>query len=222
WHVQPGDDVVEDQLLADVMTDKATVQVPSPAHGKVMSLGGAVGDVMAVGSELIRLEVEGEGNAGATPVSKRSGRSSAFAASASVKTADDAVDIPEPIVPVAAPATDDAGKASPVVAADSGQPVAPRGEVAAAARPDGGKPLASPAVRKRAWDLGVELQYVAGTGPAGRISHGDLDTYLARGAVVTPGSGHIAAYVARNDEQQFPVIGLRRKIAQKMQDAKRR
>ena len=62
WHVQAGDAVIEDQILADVMTDKATVQVPSPVHGRVVSLGGKVGDVMAVGSELIRLEVEGEGN----------------------------------------------------------------------------------------------------------------------------------------------------------------
>ena len=62
WHVQPGDSIVEDQHLADVMTDKATVEVPSPMHGKVLSLGGAVGQVMAVGAELVRLEVEGEGN----------------------------------------------------------------------------------------------------------------------------------------------------------------
>src|SRR5690606_3967457 len=62
WHIQVGDQVVEDQVLADVMTDKATVEVPSPVHGKVVSLGGKVGDVMPVGSELIRLEVEGEGN----------------------------------------------------------------------------------------------------------------------------------------------------------------
>ena len=62
WNVQPGDSVTEDQHLADVMTDKATVEVPSPVHGKVISLGGAVGQVMAVGAELVRLEVEGEGN----------------------------------------------------------------------------------------------------------------------------------------------------------------
>ncbi|MBN9403529.1 MAG: 2-oxo acid dehydrogenase subunit E2, partial [Burkholderiales bacterium] len=62
WHVQAGDAVVEDQVLADVMTDKATVQVPSPVHGRVVSLGGKGGEVMGVGSELIRLEVEGEGN----------------------------------------------------------------------------------------------------------------------------------------------------------------
>ncbi len=70
WHVKPGDAIVEDQPLADVMTDKATVEIPSPVHGKVLSLGGKVGDVMAVGAELIRIEVEGEGNvvAGSPPV----------------------------------------------------------------------------------------------------------------------------------------------------------
>ncbi|MGB6104763.1 MAG: biotin/lipoyl-containing protein, partial [Pusillimonas sp.] len=62
WHVQPGDAVAEDQVLADVMTDKATVQVPSPVDGIVEALGGKVGEVMAVGSELIRLRVEGQGN----------------------------------------------------------------------------------------------------------------------------------------------------------------
>src|SRR5512139_2904863 len=73
WHVQPGDAVAEDQPLADVMTDKATVEIPSPVKGKVLSLGGKVGDVMAVGTELIRLEVEGEGNvaAGAAVVAAR-------------------------------------------------------------------------------------------------------------------------------------------------------
>lgn len=62
WHVKPGDAVVEDQHLADVMTDKATVEVPAHTHGKVLALGGAVGQVLAVGAELVRLEVEGEGN----------------------------------------------------------------------------------------------------------------------------------------------------------------
>src|SRR5438552_4525883 len=63
WHVKHGDRVVEDQTLADVMTDKANVEIPSPVIGKVISLGGEVGKLMAVGSELIRIEVEGEGAA---------------------------------------------------------------------------------------------------------------------------------------------------------------
>ena len=63
WHVQPGDEIAEDQLLAEVMTDKATVEIPSPVVGKVVSLGGKVGEVMAVGTELVRIEIEGEGDA---------------------------------------------------------------------------------------------------------------------------------------------------------------
>src|SRR4051812_3926129 len=62
WRVQPGESVKEDQILADVMTDKATVEIPSPVAGKVDTLGGEPGQLMAVGAELIRLEVEGEGN----------------------------------------------------------------------------------------------------------------------------------------------------------------
>lgn len=202
WHVQPGDSVVEDQVLADVMTDKATVQVPSPVHGKVVALGGTVGQVMAVGSELISLEVEGEGNAGAAAASKRS--------------------------PVTPPADAPAPKVSPPVMAEAPPPpvAVPESTPAPApARSAGEKPLASPAVRKRAWDLGIALQYVAGTGPAGRISHSDLDAYVAHasGPSTRSGlSGGAAGYAARNDEQQVPVIGLRRKIAQKMQEAKRR
>src|SRR5690606_7282665 len=89
-------------------------------------------------------------------------------------------------------------------------------------RAEGEKPLASPAVRKRAWDLGVELQYVPATGAGGQITHTDLDGYLARGAMGVAASHHIAAYAPRDDEQQVSVIGLRRKIAEKMQESKRR
>jgi 2-oxoisovalerate dehydrogenase E2 component (dihydrolipoyl transacylase) len=91
-----------------------------------------------------------------------------------------------------------------------------------AARPAGGKPLASPAVRQRAWDLGIELQYVAGTGPAGRITHDDLDTYLDRGKSASTAGARSASFTAREDEEQVPVVGLRRKIAQRMQESKRR
>jgi 2-oxoisovalerate dehydrogenase E2 component (dihydrolipoyl transacylase) len=62
WRIQPGDTVKEDQIVADVMTDKATVEIPSPVSGTVMELGGKPGQLMAVGAELVRIEVEGEGN----------------------------------------------------------------------------------------------------------------------------------------------------------------
>lgn len=67
WHVQVGDSVNEDQVLAEVMTDKATVEIPSPVAGRILALGGQPGQVMAVGGELIRLEVEGAGNLAESP-----------------------------------------------------------------------------------------------------------------------------------------------------------
>ena len=90
-------------------------------------------------------------------------------------------------------------------------------------RAAGEKPLAPPAVRQRAWDLGIELQYVHGSGPAGRITHADLDAYAAeRGNGGASGIGSDQRYAQRTGEHPAPVIGLRRKIAEKMQDAKRR
>jgi len=196
WHVKPGDRVAEDQALADVMTDKATVEIPSPVVGTVLALGGEIGQVMAVGSELIRIEVEGAGN---------------------VKEATAAAARPS------APATITAA-ASPAVPAMAATPP-PRETAAAsaarAARQPGDKPIASPAVRRRAWDLGIELQFVPGSGTAGRITHEDLDAYAARAPGARPANAG-ARYAERNDEEAIPVIGLRRKIAQKMQEAKRR
>jgi 2-oxoisovalerate dehydrogenase E2 component (dihydrolipoyl transacylase) len=201
WHVQPGDAVVEDQVLADVMTDKATVEIPSPVHGKVISLGGKVGDVMSVGTELIRLEVEGAGNvgAGAPPVAARAAPPPAAAPAPAAS--------PPPAPPPAAVAA-----AAPPKPAAAARP-------AAAMRAPGEKPVASPAVRRRALELGVELRFVPGSGEAGRILHEDLDAYVARGGAAAPAA---ARHVERHDEQQVQVIGLRRKIAQKMQEAKRR
>jgi len=187
WHVKVGDMVVEDQVLADVMTDKAMVDIPSPVHGKVIALGGEPGEVMAVGSILISIEVEGAGNAKDAPVA------------APVKAA---------AVVEATPAAVES-KPAPVVAAQA--PVA---------RDADERPLASPAVRKHALDAGIQLRLVQGSGPAGRILHEDLDAYLLQ----RPGQQTSAAnpYAERHDEAQIPVIGMRRKIAQRMQDATRR
>jgi 2-oxoisovalerate dehydrogenase E2 component (dihydrolipoyl transacylase) len=206
WHVKPGDAVAEDQPLADVMTDKATVEIPSPVAGTVLTLGGKLGEIMAVGSELIRIEIEGPGNVKAEP------------AVLAGTTAAAATHAPVPRVTAAAPSA----TAAPATTA----PPPPPRETAAApvvqtTRRPGDKPIASPAVRRRAWDLGIDLQFVSGSGAAGRIMHEDLDAYAAR----TPGAQPASAgmrYAERNDEQAIPVIGLRRKIAQKMQESKRR
>ncbi|MBD9500759.1 2-oxo acid dehydrogenase subunit E2 [Pseudomonas sp. PDM23] len=198
WHVQVGDEVHEDQLLAEVMTDKATVEIPSPVAGKIIALGGVPGQVMAVGGELIRLEVEGHGN---------------HREAAQPKAHEE-----EPAKPEAKPAPV-AEAPKPALRVES-KPVAPAARPApspAPRRAPGEKPLASPAVRQRARDLGVELQFVQGSGPAGRILREDLEHFLEHG-----GATIASGYAARHDEHQIPVIGLRRKIAQKMAEAKRR
>ncbi|WP_300633612.1 dihydrolipoamide acetyltransferase family protein [Pseudomonas sp.] len=191
WHVKVGDLVVEDQVLADVMTDKAMVDIPSPVHGKVISLGGEPGEVMAVGSILISIEVEGAGNAKEAPA----------VAAPVEKTAPVVESKPAPVV-----------ESKPAPAAAKAQ--------APVAREANERPLASPAVRKHALDAGIQLRLVQGSGPAGRILHEDLDAYLQQGASTTSATAN--PYAERNDEHQIPVIGMRRKIAQRMQDATRR
>lgn len=220
WHVKAGDTVVEDQILADVMTDKATVEVPSPVSGVVVALGGEIGEVMAVGSELIRLEVEGPGNAGLV--------------SASVETAvaTPVVEVPKPVTATQASVTQDAPvTTTPVASATASAirsaeviPMRPAAVQGAIARPTGAKPLASPAVRKRAWELGIELQYVPASGPVGQITHQDLDAYIRQPAASAGDARAVPSSTVHDDERidDIPVIGLRRKIAQKMQEAKRR
>ena len=175
WRVKPGDKVAEDQVLADVMTDKATVEIPSPVVGTVIALGGEIGQVMAVGSELIRIEVEGAGN---------------------VKAAQPA-----------APAGAAVPSAAPVPAVAASPPPRPResapAPVVQATRQPGDKPIASPAVRRRAWDLGIELQFVPASGAGGRVTHEDLDAYATRAPGTQPSSASIR-YAERNDEEADP------------------
>ena len=207
WRVQPGDTVSEDQILVDVMTDKATVEIPSPVVGTVLALGGEVGQVLAVGAELIRIEVAGAGNVkGGAPVNAA----------------------PAPVATPAAPTATAVAQPAPQPKATAQKAPAPQAapvtkNVARAVRQAGDKPIASPALRQRAWDMGIELQYVAGSGAAGRVLQEDLDAYAAGKASAPSGaSGGESRYTERHDETAIPVIGLRRKIAQKMQDSKRR
>ncbi|MGH8380279.1 dihydrolipoamide acetyltransferase family protein [Pseudomonas sp.] len=202
WFVKVGDTVTEDQVVADVMTDKATVEIPSPVSGKVLALGGQPGEVMAVGSELIRIEVEGVGN-------YQEGATAAVAVAPVATPAPMAASKPEPVVPVRS--------AAPTAAATL---TSPQRSASIVPREANERPLASPAVRKRALDAGIELRYVHGSGPAGRILHEDLDAFLVQPTQRPQGAP--GGYSKRSDSEQIPVIGLRRKIAQRMQDAKRR
>lgn len=237
WHVKVGDTVAEDQPLADVMTDKATVEIPSPVVGKVIALGGDVGQVMAVGGELIRLEVEGEGNVrpgsgapqkAASEGDKPAGSDASPSAQgdAGAKAGGIAGQIAASMSPAAASASASTQQKGNQQADQPPRQQAARSSSASSTTPavprqPGDKPLASPAVRKRAWDLGIELRFVAGSGPAGRVMHEDLDAYLqSQGAGQAARGG--SAYVERHDQDVVPVIGLRRKIAQKMAESKRR
>ena len=210
WHVQPGDVVKEDQVLADVMTDKATVEIPSPVAGTITSLGGAIGQSLAVGAELIRLEVEGAGNQKDKAVQEPVRTAAAAAPAEEVAEPQlEAVAANEASAPASAPVSTPASRPAPV---SKGAPQL---------RAEGEKPLAAPAVRQRAWDLGVELQFVAGSGPAGRITHADLDAHVAGHRGGAANGGPDERYAEQHGEHATQVIGLRRKIAEKMQEAKR-
>ncbi len=188
WHVKPGDVVREDDLLAAVMTDKATVEIPSSRAGTVIAVNGEVGEKIAIGSVLVRLEIDSE-----------------KPQEAKVEEAH------EPETPVLLQ--------TPVPP----KPETPRREAASRpftgagpVRAEGEKPLATPSVRLRAREAGVDLRRLRGTGPAGRITHEDLDAYFA-----APSSGAPPAQAADASVTEIKVIGLRRKIAERMAEAKR-
>ncbi|MEC8577461.1 MAG: dihydrolipoamide acetyltransferase family protein [Candidatus Thermoplasmatota archaeon] len=193
WMVAVGDTVKEDDPILSVMTDKATVEIPAPCDGVVASIVGEAGDILPVGGVCIVFDVEGEGNASeaAEPVAEETPV---------------VEETPEPVVEETTP--------EPVPAPAPAAPAA----AAPVARAAGTKALASPAVRQRARAANIDLQLVAGSGPAGRISHADLDRHIAGGAAAaTPAMpmGGVAK-VARNGTEDIKVIGLRRKIADGM------
>src|SRR5512142_768647 len=191
WHVEVGQSVLEDQVLAAVMTDKATVEIPSPVAGTVVALGGEVGATLAVGAELVRLEVAGAGNDEVVATPKQA-------------PAAEAPPAPKKPTPPAEPP-------KPAVRAETASPSLPRPAIA--------KPIASPAVRRRARDAGVDLRQVRGSGPAGRISHDDLDAFLRGAGGVVAGR---SARAANTTVETIKMVGLRRRIAQKMAESKRR
>jgi 2-oxoisovalerate dehydrogenase E2 component (dihydrolipoyl transacylase) len=194
------------------MTDKATVEIPSPVDGTVTALGAEAGQMLAVGSELVRLEVGG--TADADPAND---------ASRGMKTPEhETAKQPEPKAAEHASETKPKKQTASETSAQSVKSI-PRAATAPGRigppRTSGEKPIASPAVRRRAQEAGVDLRQVRGAGPAGRITHEDLDAFL-RGGEPAVFVGRMR--VANNAIEEVKVIGLRRRIAQKMADAKRR
>lgn len=195
WHVQPGDLVAEDQPVADMMTDKATVEMESPVAGTVITVAGAVGDMIPIGSTLMVIETD-----------------------AAVETADagDTAPIPAPAASPPPPPATDAAPNAPAPAPAPHYVPAPHPDATEIAVPLPSAPaLASPAVRARARDLGIDLNQVKAR-DGGRIRHADLHAYLTYHGH----QGYSAPTPSRADEQ-IRVLGLRRRIAENMAASKR-
>ncbi len=202
WHVKIGDLVRADATLAAVMTDKATVEIPSPVDGEITWLGAEIGDKVAVGSDLVRLKITGERDVASIPqLLPRAG-------------------VAEPVKPAgfAKPrAADNAGHGtspvtSPTPVPRPAQPAEPQPAQRGVIRAVAVRPVASPAVRLRAREAGVDLRQVPSTGPAGRITHEDLDAFATRDPRVT--RSH--ALQSKSAVEDVKMIGLRRQIAERM------
>ena len=212
WHVAVGDMVAEDGRVADLMTDKATVEMESPVSGRVISVAGDVGDVIAIGSPLVVIETEGDEAAEATEAEVRSGPSTS---SRRAEEGAQAGNSAGPVDEQAAAAQPAVEAPAPVVPAAQTKPARPEPVEGPHATSRAAKVLASPAVRARAEALGIDLAQVKPS-EEGRVRHADLDQFLAYNA----GGGYRAPGAARKDET-VRVIGLRRRIAENMAAAKR-
>ena len=197
WHVSVGDLVSEDDPIVDVMTDKATVTIPSPVSGVISSLSGDVGDMIAVGSSLMEIDSEGEGG---SPSAEDTDEQEPVSDSDPPKAPEPA---PAPKAPEPAPA-----------------PKAPE-PAPSESQSQTGRVLASPAVRKRARENDVDLSSVRGSGPEGRIMHEDLDAFIAAGWSVS-GAPPMAYSLKRTEVTPVKVVGLRRKISEQMSLSKSR
>jgi len=233
WTVAVGDTVKEDDIIAEVMTDKATVEIPSPVNGDILWTAGAAGDVLAVGSPFLVLEVAGDGNIDAetfdqikagTMAAPQGPSGESNAAETTPPAASAPAPVPAPVpAPIPAPEPTSAGQ----TAADSSKggsqstalPASQRVVPAQAKRRDG-QPVASPAVRRRARDAGVKLQYVSGTGPEGRITHGDLDAAIEANRTVRMQTGSGVDW--DTNTKAIKMAGMRRKIAEQMVVSKTR
>lgn len=197
WHVKPGDPVKEDQSLVDVMTDKATVDMTSPVDGTITRINGVIGEMVPVGAVLLEIETQTEFE----DASK----------SRVASSREQDRDRKPSIAPTADPAPPRMEKnGSRQVTTDP--PIWP-------GRLEDEGPLAAPATRRRAYELGIPLYFVPGTGPGGRITPDDLDAFIHRDQSVGPVLPRLRPRTEIDSEQ---IIGMRRRIAEKMQDAKRR
>ncbi len=210
WHVKVGDLVREDAILAAVMTDKATVEIPSPVEGRVAWISGEIGETIAVGSPIVRIEVAGGVEATASVEAK-----SPPPRTPPLK-GEGGVGLPSSL------SSDARNKSAEAAQSPSPLRGGVRGGGATTAfgapRRGGDKPLASPAVRQKAREAGIDLRQVPGSGPAGRITHEDIDAFAAHG----PQTAAPAGLQRKDGVEDVKVVGMRRRIAEKMTLAKSR
>ncbi len=206
WHIKVGDTVEEDDQIADVMTNKATVEMPAPVSGKIVAVAGDEGDVIAIGSMLVEIEVEGDVDLEEieAKVEEQVIEEAPQAAMTSPQVAEKKEELAVEVEKV------NLHKESEELTSNE-----PESDVKTP-DPAPSKVLATPAVRKRAADLGVDLNQVKAQGD--HIRHSDLDAFLNYGS----GQGYLASNVSnKRDDETIKVIGMRRKIAQNMAESKR-
>ena len=208
WHIKVGDAVREDQVMAEVMTDKAAVEVPSPVNGRIVSLHGQPGDMVRVGAEFVVFETEVADTATTGEVPQLAPAAAPPAPA------------PTPVVQPAAVV-----QASPVAKPAAAMEVAPAvraGEVLRNPVETSQRIKASPATRRRAREAGLDLGTVQGSGPSGRITRQDIEAAVNGTATAPAPTGAVAAVAGpRTAVQEIKVIGVRRLIAQRMTEAKR-
>ena len=202
WHVKVGDAVAEDDSIVDVMTDKATVTIPSPTNGVVKELSGDVGDMIAVGTALIIFSNDGVAD---VPVEEEK---------EDVETSEP--EIKEETTKLAQEKVEEKVEEKTPAPVNS---IPEKTEVVSEKKISGGRVLASPAVRRRAREADLDLTSVSGSGPAGRIRHADLDAFIAAGGAVS-GAPPQSYSTKRTDTNEIKVVGLRRKIAEQMVKSK--
>ncbi len=215
WHVKVGDTIAEDQQIADMMTDKATVEMESPVAGKVVELAGEVGDQIPIGSVLAVIETEGAAPT-EKPAPAESEKETPLGDGAVEPTQEQKEELPVTAVedtqtlvrPERRPKAEVEGRPAPAEEQ--------RASTSLSTNEVGHKALASPAVRARARDLGIDLAQVKTA--SDRIRHSDLDAYL----LYSGGTVAVRGAAAPRKDETIKVVGLRRKIAENMQEAKRR
>ena len=214
WLVKPGDAVQEDDAIAEVENDKATVELPSPVTGRVLDIKLPDGGTAVVGDLIVTFEVAGAGSADAAP----------------------ALDVETAAVEQAGlePVTESVKSAGAPPASGAGAGEASAGP-AGAADLAGREVLATPGVRRFARGRGADLRRVAGTGPNGRITQADVERFLAASTALAdapgqaPDAGGAPAPAASvqtpsgpvpaggdGAEERIPLTGIRRAIAQAM------